>query len=97
MTLDATIRAVQAKLGVTVDGNPGPQTWTAIHRAIVGETPAATGTKTLADERSERNIVTLLAEVQPLARTLIESAAATRQRETVAPKQTSRGQTQPLR
>ena len=76
MTLDATIRAVQAKLGVTVDGNPGPQTWTAIHRAIVGETPAATGTKTLADERSERNIVTLLAEVQPLARTLIESAAA---------------------
>jgi len=76
MTLDATIRAVQAKIGVTVDGNPGPQTWTAIHRAIVGEQPAPTGTKTLADERSERNIVTLLAEVQPLARTLIESAAA---------------------
>ena len=49
MTLDATIRAVQAKLSVTADGNPGPQTWTAIHRAVVGETPAATGTKTLAD------------------------------------------------
>ena len=76
MTLDATIRAVQAKLGVTADGNPGPQTWTAIHRALVGELPAGTETKTLADERSERNIVTLLSEVQPLARTLIESAAA---------------------
>ena len=76
MTLDATIRAVQTKLGVSVDGNPGPQTWTAIHRAIVGEVPTPTGSTTLADERSERNIVTLLAEVQPLARTLIESAAA---------------------
>jgi len=75
MTLDATIRAVQAKVGVTVDGNPGPQTWTAIHRAIVGEAPAVS-TGTLADERSERNIATLLPQVQPLARALIESAAA---------------------
>ena len=76
MTLDATIRAVQAKLGVTVDGNPGPQTWNAIHRSIVGEPPTATNTTTLADERSERNIATLLPQVQPLARALIESAAA---------------------
>ena len=75
MTLDATIRAVQAKLGVNVDGNPGPQTWTAIHRAIVGEAPAV-ASGTLADERSERNIATLLPQVQPLARTLVESAAA---------------------
>ena len=63
MTLDATIRAVQAKLGVTVDGNPGPQTWAAIHRTIVGEAPAA-ATGRLADERSERAIVTLLPEVE---------------------------------
>jgi peptidoglycan L-alanyl-D-glutamate endopeptidase CwlK len=76
MTLDATIRAVQAKLGVTVDGNPGPQTWSAIHRSIVGEPPVSSGTGTLADERSERNIATLLPQVQPLARALIESAAA---------------------
>lgn len=76
MTLDATIRAVQAKLGVTVDGNPGPQTWNAIHRAIVGETPIATSSAPLADERSERNIGTLLPQVQPLARAIIESAAA---------------------
>ena len=76
MSLDALIRAVQAKLGVTVDGNPGPQTWAAIHRSIVGEPPAASGTGTLADERSERNIATLLPQVQPLARALIENAAA---------------------
>jgi peptidoglycan L-alanyl-D-glutamate endopeptidase CwlK len=76
MSLDATIRAVQAKLGVTVDGNPGPETWAAIHRAIVGEPPVASGAGTLADERSERNIATLLPQVQPLARALIESAAA---------------------
>lgn len=76
MTLDATIRAVQAKLGVTVDGNPGPQTWNAIYRSILGEPPAATATTPLADERSERNIATLLPQVQPLARALIESAAA---------------------
>jgi len=76
MTLDATIRAVQAKLGVTVDGNPGPQTWNSIYRSIIGAPPVLSGSTALADERSERNIVTLLAEVQPLARTLIESAAA---------------------
>ena len=76
MTLDATIRAVQAKLDVAVDGNPGPQTWKAIHRALVGEPPVSSGTGTLADERSERNIATLVPQVQPLARALIESAAA---------------------
>ena len=76
MSMDANIRAVQAKLGVTVDGNPGPQTWDAIYRQIVGSAPIPTGTTTLADERSERNIATLLPEVQPLARALIENAAA---------------------
>jgi len=76
MTLDATIRAVQAKVGATVDGNPGPQTWNAIYRSIVGEPPISSAMPTLADERSERTIVTLLPQVQPLARALIESAAA---------------------
>ena len=74
MTLDATIRAVQSKIDVTVDGNPGPQTWSAIHRAIVSDAPAAAVGK-LADERSERAIATLLPQVQPLARALVESAA----------------------
>ena len=54
MSMDANIRAVQAKLGVTVDGNPGPQTWDAIYRQIVGDAPVSTGTATLADERSGR-------------------------------------------
>ena len=76
MTLDATIRAVQAKLGVTVDGNPGPQTWNSIYRSLVGEPPVSSVPATLADERSERTIGTLLQQVQPLARALIESAAA---------------------
>ena len=76
MTLDATIRAVQEKVGVTVDGNPGLQTWSAIYRSIVGEPPVSSGTTTLADERSERNIATLLPQAQPIARALIESAAA---------------------
>lgn len=76
MTLDATIRAVQAKLGVTVDGNPGPRTWGAIHRQIVGEPPQTKDHPTLADARSEQNIATLLPPVQPLARALIASAAS---------------------
>ena len=75
MTLDAIIRAVQSKVGVTVDGNPGPQTWTAIHRTIVGEA-TSTSIGNLADERSERTIATLLPQVQPLARALVESAAS---------------------
>ena len=37
MSLDATIRAVQAKLGVTVDGDARSETWDAIHFAILGE------------------------------------------------------------
>ena len=75
MTLDTTIRAVQSKIGVTVDGNPGQQTWAAIYRQIVGEPPQTTDSPTLADARSEQNIATLLAPVQPLARSLIAAAA----------------------
>jgi peptidoglycan L-alanyl-D-glutamate endopeptidase CwlK len=77
MSLDETIRAVQTKLGVTVDGNPGPQTWLAIYRQLVGDLlkPSAVEGAT-ADPRSEQNIATLLPEVRPLARALIESAAA---------------------
>ena len=54
MNLDATIRAVQAKVGVTVDGNAGPQTWDAIHRAIVGEPPQADGRVLLPSESEWR-------------------------------------------
>lgn len=41
MSLDATIRAVQKKLGVAADGQPGPETWGAIHITVVGKKPAA--------------------------------------------------------
>ena len=41
MSLDTTIRAIQKKLGVSVDGNPGPATWGAIHLAVVGKKAAA--------------------------------------------------------
>ena len=41
-----------------------------------GEPPVPSAPATLADERSERNIATLLPQAQPIARALIESAAA---------------------
>jgi peptidoglycan L-alanyl-D-glutamate endopeptidase CwlK len=75
MNLDETIRAVQAKVGVTVDGNPGPQTWSAIYQQVIGKAPQTADTPTLADARSEQNISTLLAPVRPLARALIAAAA----------------------
>jgi peptidoglycan LD-endopeptidase CwlK len=40
MSLDTTIRAVQKELGVTVDGQPGPETWRAIHLSVVRKNPA---------------------------------------------------------
>lgn len=86
MTLDEAIRAVQAKLGVEVDGRPGPQTWAAIHAAIVGKKPVAE-VKRSADEvvvegdkvdaRSERVIATLQARVRPYGRALVQRAAGT--------------------
>lgn len=50
MTLDATIREVQARLGVTVDGDAGSQTWDAIHLAIVGERAPVEGRVLLPSE-----------------------------------------------
>jgi len=40
MGLADTIRAIQEKLGADPDGKPGPETWTAIHVAVVGKKPA---------------------------------------------------------
>jgi peptidoglycan L-alanyl-D-glutamate endopeptidase CwlK len=39
MSLNTTILAVQKKLGLTVDGQAGPETWSAIHMAIIGKRP----------------------------------------------------------
>lgn len=41
MSLDTTVRAIQKKLGVSVDGNPGPATWRAVHEAVTGKKAAA--------------------------------------------------------
>ena len=81
MTLHEMISAVQAELGIQVDGKAGPETWGAIHRRIVPrvparKTPAAQATEMApADARSERHIATLLPEVRPLARALVHKAA----------------------
>jgi peptidoglycan L-alanyl-D-glutamate endopeptidase CwlK len=40
MSIDTSIRAVQKKLGLGVDGKAGPGTWSAIHVAVIGKKPA---------------------------------------------------------
>jgi peptidoglycan L-alanyl-D-glutamate endopeptidase CwlK len=72
MTLEDMVRGVQAKLGIQVDGRAGPETWGAIHARIVG--PAGVALDPV-DARSERNIATLLPEVRPIARALVQKAA----------------------
>ena len=83
MTIEELISAVQAKLGVQVDGKAGPQTWAAVYRRIVKPGPLAidpTGATPAdmppVDPRSEKNIATLLPEVRPMARALVQKAAA---------------------
>jgi len=79
MQLEAMIREVQQALGVTVDGRPGSETWGAIYARIVrpeidGKTPAAAIAPV--DPRSETAILTLLPEVRPLARALVQKAGS---------------------
>lgn len=72
------VSAVQGALGVTVDGKAGPETWIAIYQRIVGRGGGGrvhAPHMPLVDSRSERAIATLLPEVQPLARALVEKAA----------------------
>jgi peptidoglycan L-alanyl-D-glutamate endopeptidase CwlK len=79
MKLQDMIAAVQAELGVQVDGKAGPETWTAIHKALVRAKPPKRGAHSLeittVDPRSEKVIGTLLPEVRPLARALVHRAA----------------------
>ncbi len=79
MTLEEIVTAVQKVLGVQVDGKAGPETWSAIYKALVA--PTLTGDQTPpeitdVDARSEKNILTLQEEVRPLARALVHKAAA---------------------
>ncbi len=78
MKIEEMIAAVQEKLGVQVDGRAGPQTWAAIYARIVKPTvvPLRPGDGIEAvDARSEKNIASLLPEVQPIARALVQKAA----------------------
>jgi peptidoglycan L-alanyl-D-glutamate endopeptidase CwlK len=78
MKIEEMIAAVQKELGVQVDGRPGPETWGAIYAHIVkptvGGIPPGQAIEAV-DTRSEKNIATLLPEVQPIARALVQKAA----------------------
>lgn len=77
MNIDAVIRAVQSKLGVTVDGRAGPETWEAIYNALTGEqVPSTKAFSDKVDARSEGVIAGLQPEVQGYARALVKRAAA---------------------
>ena len=79
MRMEEMIAAVQAKLGIDVDGRAGPQTWGAIYaRLVEKKIDGLPPSQALApvDARSEKVIATLLPEVQPMARALVQKAAA---------------------
>lgn len=82
MSLDTLIRDVQAHLGLTVDGKPGPLTWAAIHERVAGGAHDDQGLYQAllnggaVDPRSETNIRTLHPRVQSYARNLVQKAAA---------------------
>lgn len=67
-------KAIQALLGVPPDGIFGPVTRKAFE-ALAIATDAPPDTTPEVDERSEKNIATLLPEVQPFARKLVHEAA----------------------
>lgn len=74
------IAAVQRELGVHADGRAGPETWGAIHARLVPSAPRRADVSpdiAAVDPRSEKVIATLLPEVQPLARALVQKAAQT--------------------
>ena len=79
MRIEEMIAAVQQALGVEVDGKAGPQTWGAIYARLVDKKidrmePAEAVSPV--DARSERVIATLLPQVRPIARALVQKAAA---------------------
>ena len=79
MQIAEMIGAIQRRLNIEVDGKLGPETWGAIYAAWVkskigGQAPQSA--ISTVDPRSEKNIATLLPEVQPFARALVQKAAA---------------------
>ena len=76
MNMQSMIMAVQRKLRITVDGNPGPETWEAICKALGLQAPAAAAADEKVDDRSETAIAALQPQVRPYARALVQGAAA---------------------
>jgi peptidoglycan LD-endopeptidase CwlK len=75
MNIEELISAVQKKLGVTVDGCPGPETWRAVYKAVVGADPTTSaGAQDRVDDRSESVIASLQPEVRTYARALVHAA-----------------------
>lgn len=72
------IIAVQQKVMVTADGIPGIKTWTAVCNVLAAPDTSviAAGDGDKVDTRSEKVIATLHQQVQPLARKLVQKAAA---------------------
>ncbi len=78
MKIEELIIAVQSILGVEADGKAGPETWSAIYKHIVSsDLPDNSPAPDIApaDPRSEKVIATLLPQVQPMARALVQKAA----------------------
>lgn len=73
MKIAEMIRAVQQKLNIDIDGNAGPQTWSAIYSYILQKELIDIETDKV-DPRSEKVIATLHSDVQPYARALIHKA-----------------------
>ena len=80
MKIEEMISAVQQSLGVTVDGKPGPETWKAVYQRLVVKrnTPKTSVDVASVDARSEKVIATLLPELRPLARALVQKAASSK-------------------
>lgn len=82
MNISEYIRRVQSKLGLESDGIAGVKTWEAIVdrlaplEVVNSPTTQSDQLSGMVDERSEKNIGTLLPEVRPYARALIHAAAA---------------------
>ena len=78
MRITEMILAVQQELGIDVDGKAGPQTWGAIYERIVNkkvDVQKPLVTIDPVDSRSEKTIATLLPEVQPIARALVQKSS----------------------
>ena len=78
MRIEEMIAAIQWELGVEVDGKAGTETWGAIYARLVkkkiGGLPPAEAVSPV-DARSEKAIATLLPEVRPIARALVQKAS----------------------